>query len=128
MPESRICAAALALALTASSAAAAEYDRQFYTGEALHQRCAAAPADADYAARRAACRGYILGVSDAIQAAQGAAQGSSSGARPTVCLGEVEADRLVEQVAGYLAAHPENRRYAASDVIAVALKATYPCR
>jgi hypothetical protein len=124
----RIQVAALALSLMASSAAAVEYDRQFYTGEAVHQRCAAAPADADYAARRAACRGYILGVSDALQAAQGVAQGAQAGARPAVCLGEVEADRLVEQVTSYLAAHPENRRYAASDVIAVALKATYPCR
>jgi hypothetical protein len=116
-------ALATAASLVGARATAAEHDREFYTGEALYQRCAAAPADLDYAARRGACRGYVLGVSDAMQAAQGA-QGPAS---PTICLGAAEADRLVEQVSTYLAGHPESRRFAASDLIGAALKSAYPC-
>src|SRR5260221_11347148 len=67
--------AALVMAgsLQVAVSAAAENDREFYTGEALYQRCAAAPADPDYTTRHVACRAYVMGVSDALQAAQGVA-------------------------------------------------------
>lgn len=108
----------------ASSAGAADQDHEFYTGEILNQRCSAVPADLDYAARRAACRGYVLGVSDALQAAQGAAKDAPA----KICLADAEADRVLDHVTSYLSDHPENRRYAAADVVAAALKAAYPCR
>ena len=52
-------------------------DLEFLTGEALYAQCSAKPAAADYLPRQARCAGYVLGVSDALQAArraQGAAQ------------------------------------------------------
>jgi len=109
----------------ASAAVAAPHDREFYTGEALYQRCAALAAEPDYAVRRTACRAYVLGVSDALQAAQGVTP--AGGPRPTVCLGDVAADALVERVIAWLVAHPENRRYAAPDLVGAALREGYPC-
>jgi len=118
-----ILAGAAALgALLPAGAQAADPDREFFTGDILYQRCASAPADLDYAANHAACRAYVLGVSDALQAAQGAGRG----APPPICLGEAAADKVVEQVTTYLSGHPENRRYAAPDLVAAALRAAYP--
>jgi hypothetical protein len=119
---------ALAAALTtagATAAVGAPHDREFYTGEALYQRCAAQAADPDYVVRRTACRSYVLGVSDALQAAQGVTP--AGGPRPTVCLGDVAADALVERVIAWLVAHAENRRYAAPDLVGAALREAYPC-
>jgi len=115
---------AAAGAMASTGAQAAEQDREFFTGDTLYQRCAAAPADLDYAASHAACRAYVLGVSDAMQAAQGAGRGAT----PAICLGDADADKVVEQVTAYLSGHPENRRFAAPDVVAAALRATYACR
>ncbi|HWA63978.1 MAG TPA: Rap1a/Tai family immunity protein [Caulobacteraceae bacterium] len=111
----------------ASAAAAAPTDREFYTGEALYQRCSAAPADTDFAARKAACKAYVLGVSDTLQANQ-SAQPISGPSRPAaICLPDVDGDQLVDGVTRYLADHADQRRFAAPDLIYLALKAAYAC-
>lgn len=111
----------------AATATAAPSDREFYTGEALYQRCSAGPADTDFATRKAACRGYVLGVSDALQAGQGAAPLAGAARAAAICLPDIDADQMVEAVSRYLADHPETRRYAAPDLIFMSLKAAYPC-
>ncbi|MGA0599456.1 Rap1a/Tai family immunity protein [Caulobacter sp. KR2-114] len=113
--------------LAGVSAAAAPSDREFFTGEALYQRCAAGPADPDFAARKAACRGYVLGVSDTLQAGQGTAPIAGPPRAAAVCLPDIDADQMVETVSRYLTDHAENRRYAGPDVVYMALKAAYPC-
>ncbi len=113
--------------LAAAGASAAPSDREFYTGEALYQRCSAAPADADFATRKAACRGYVLGVSDALQAGQASAPIAGPTRAAAICLPDIDADQMVEAVSRYLADHPENRRYAAPDLVFMSLKASYPC-
>ena len=104
-------------------AAIAASDLEFYTGEALFTQCSARPGDADYASHSLRCAGYVLGVSDAQQARQGAGQPGR------VCLpGTATANQVVEKVGAYLVAHPEKRPLAAQDLVIEALGAAYPCR
>ncbi|MBV9996768.1 MAG: hypothetical protein JO127_16305 [Caulobacteraceae bacterium] len=113
----------LSLLSAAASARAAGSDLEFYTGEDLYAQCSANPADADYQPRQARCVGYVIGASDALQAAQG-------GGRPAMaCLQPTNgAPQLVAAVQQYLAAHPEKRRLAAHDLVDEALAAAFPCR
>src|SRR5689334_12618645 len=117
----------LAGAGLAGAAAAAPVDREFYTGDTLYQRCSAGPADTDFSARRGACRGYILGVSDTLQTNQTENPVSGPTRAAAVCLPDVDADQVVETVTHYLNDHADQRRYAAADVIFMALKSAYPC-
>ena len=116
------CAAtALASGVVASCPALAA-DLEFYTGDALYTQCSAKPADTDYAARQARCGGYVLGVSDAQQALQGA------GAKGRVCLpAGATSPQLVDAVARFLDAHVDKRPLAAQDLVLDALSAQFPC-
>ncbi len=119
-------AAALLAPLAAASLGAppaiAASDLEFYTGEALYAQCSARPGEAEYAAHALRCAGYVLGVSDAQQARQGAGQPGR------VCLpGTASANQIVEKVSAYLIAHPEKRPLAAQDLVIEALGAAYPC-
>ena len=97
-------------------------DLEFYTGEALFTQCQARPGDANYASHSLRCAGYVLGVSDAQQARQGA------GEPGRVCLpAAATANQVVEKVGAYLVAHPEKRPLAAQDLVIEALGAAYPC-
>ncbi len=118
---------AVSALLAAAGAHAAPSDREFYTGEALYQRCAAGPADTDFATRKAACRGYVLGVSDALQAGQAPAPVAGVARAAAICLPDIDADQMTEAVSRYLTEHPETRRYAAPDLVYMSLKAAYPC-
>jgi hypothetical protein len=114
--------AAVGLGASASSAAAAG-DLEYYTGETLYEQCSARAGEARYVADSLRCAGYVLGVSDAQQARQGA------GAPGRVCLpATASATQVVATVGAYLAAHPEKRPLAAQDLVLEALAATYPCR
>lgn len=114
-------------ALAGAGAAAAPSDREFFNGEALYQRCSAGPADPDFAARKAACRGYVLGVSDGLQAGQGASPIAGPSRSAAICLPDIDSDQMVETVSRYLREHPDSRRYAGPDLVYMALKAAYPC-
>ncbi|MBS0412682.1 MAG: hypothetical protein JSR86_22385, partial [Proteobacteria bacterium] len=81
--------------LAAGAAAAAQVDREFYSGETLYQRCSAGPADPDFATRKADCRGYIVGVSDTLQAGQGSAPVAGPARAAAICLPEIQSDQLV---------------------------------
>lgn len=119
----RWAAALAAIGLGWPAAGAVAGDLEFYTGEALFAQCSARPGEADYAAHSLRCAGYVLGVSDAQQAAQGA------GARGRVCLpATATANQVVATVGAYLVAHPEKRPLAAQDLVIEALSAAYPCR
>jgi Ssp1 endopeptidase immunity protein Rap1a len=114
---------ALAAVGAALPTAVAAGDLEFYTGEALFTQCQARPGDADYASHSLRCAGYVLGVSDAQQARQGAGQPER------VCLpGAATANQVVATVNAYLQAHPEKRPLAAQDLVIEALGAAYPCR
>lgn len=119
--------AAGALLAGAGPAAAAQSDREYFTGETLYQFCAAGPADPDFAARKATCRGYVLGASDGLQAGQGSAPIAGPARAAAVCLPDIDASQMVETVSRYLTEHPETRRYAGPDLVYMALKAAYPC-
>ena len=110
----------LALAAAAPTSAT---DLEFLTGQMLYAQCSAKPGEADYAARSQQCAGYVLGVSDAEQAAQGA------GAAQRVCLpATATAPSLTSTVAAFLEAHPDKRPLAAQDLVIEALSTAYPCR
>jgi hypothetical protein len=114
--------AGLAFLATGASAATAG-DLEFYTGEALYAQCSARPSLPDYEVRQARCAGYVLGVSDATQAAQGTAPGGK------VCLpATATSTQLVESVSRFLDAHSEKRRLAAQDLVIEALSVDFPCR
>ncbi len=114
---------AMILAAAGLSARAAGTDLEFFIGEGLYAQCAADPAAADSAARRARCEGYVLGVSDALQAEAGA------GGRSVVCLPATASEpQMVQTVRAFLDAHPEKRQIAAQDLVREALAAAYPCK
>jgi hypothetical protein len=116
-------AAALGVVGASAPAANAASDLEFYTGETLTTQCQARPGDADYQAHALRCAGYVLGVSDAQQARQGAGQPGR------VCLpATATANDIVSKVSNYLIAHPEKRPLAAQDLVIEALAAAYPCR
>jgi hypothetical protein len=118
-------ATALAVLVTFGSfaAPAVSADLEFYTGDALYAQCAAKPADPDYALRHARCASYILGVSDAQQAGQGA------GAAPKVCLPDTAGSpQLVAAVEAFLETHADKRPLAAHDLVVEALGAQFPCK
>ena len=115
--------AALLLVLTGLSARAAGSDVEFYIGEDLYAQCAAAPAAADAAVREARCQAYVMGVSDSIQAGQGA------GGAGVVCLpAGATPSQTVEAVRRFLDTHAEKRQLAAEDLVREALSAAYPCK
>jgi hypothetical protein len=117
-------AAALAMAGSLAAAApAASADLEFFTGQMLYAQCATRAGEADYNVHAAQCVGYVLGVSDAQQAAQGAGQ------RLRVCLpGTVTAPQLVATVRDFLTTHPDKRPLAAQDLVLDALAVAFPCR
>ena len=118
-----VLAGTLAVVGAVAPTAGAAGDLEFYTGEALFTQCSARPGDADYASHSLRCAGYVLGVSDAQQARQGAGQPGR------VCLpAAATANQVVEKVGAYLVAHPEKRPLAAQDLVIEALGAAYPCR
>ena len=113
-------AAGLMLAVATPAPAA---DLEFFSGQVLYALCSAKVGDADYVTHAARCAGYVLGVSDAKQAAQGA------GAPGRVCLpASVTAPQLVAAVSGFLDAHADKRPLAAQDLVIEALSAAYPCK
>jgi len=120
----RIWAAGLAMVgFLAAAAPAPASDLEFFTGQMLYAQCSAKPGEADYASHSLQCAGYVLGVSDAQQAAQGA------GGLGRVCLpGTVTAPQLVAAVSAFLGAHPDKRPLAAQDLVIEALSAAYPCK
>ena len=96
-------------------------DLEFFTGQDLYAACSQAPA-ADLQTRQALCAGYVVGVSDSQQAAQGA------GGANRICLrAGASATKMTDQVRAYLEAHPEKRPLAAKDLVIEALAAAYPC-
>ncbi|HVM98592.1 MAG TPA: Rap1a/Tai family immunity protein [Caulobacteraceae bacterium] len=110
-----------AIGLLAAPAAAA--DLEFFTGQSLYAQCSAKPADADFATRNALCTGYVVGISDAQQAAQG------MGGPQRVCFpAGVTAAQMVVAVTAFLDAHPEKRPLAAQDLVVEALSAQSPCK
>jgi hypothetical protein len=110
------------MALAAWTPAAAN-DLEFFTGQMLYAQCSAKPGEADYATHALQCASYVLGVSDAEQAAQGA------GAVGRVCLpATATAPSLAATVAAFLEGHPDKRPLAAQDLVIEALSAAYPCK
>lgn len=115
---------AISLLMTGWAARAAVSDLEFYTGDDLATQCSATPAEPDFQSRLAQCAGYVMGVSDAVQADQGAGRRA-----PTVCIqAGTRVSLLVMLVQRFLEAHPEKARIAAQDLVVEALSASYPCR
>jgi len=114
--------AAIGLALAAFAPAKAA-DLEFFTGDGLNAQCSAKPGDADFATKQGRCVGYVVGVSDAQQAAQG------QGGAQRVCFpAGVTATQMVATVTAFLGAHPDKRLLAAQDLVVEALSAQYPCK
>jgi hypothetical protein len=119
----RLLAILPAIGLMAAVAPSRAADLEFFTGQSLYAQCSAKAAEPDFATRNGRCTGYVIGVSDAQQAAQG------SGAAPRVCfVSTVTAAQMVAAVTSFLDAHPEKRPLAAQDLVVEALAAQYPCK
>jgi hypothetical protein len=109
--------------LLLNAAPASATDLEYFTGQQLYADCSAKPGDADGSMHSSRCLGYVLGVSDVQQAAQGA------GGPQRVCLpATVGAPALVTVVTGFLQAHVDKRPLAAEDLVIEALSAAYPCK
>jgi hypothetical protein len=120
----KLWAAALAIGgVVLAATPAPANDLEFFTGKLLYAHCSAKPGEPDYATHAAQCASYVLGVSDAQQAAQGA------GGPARVCLpGTATAPALVQTVAAFLENHSDKRPLAAQDLVIEALSAAYPCK
>jgi hypothetical protein len=114
--------AALFLVMAGAQGRAAGTDLEFFTGADLYQQCSTNAADADFAARQARCTGYVLGVSDSLQAGQG------SGRPGKICIQSTNtAGQLSDAVKQYLADHADKQSMAAQDLVAEALVSAFPC-
>jgi hypothetical protein len=90
-----------------------EYQRDFYDGNGLHQKCTST-SNMDFGF----CAGYISGVADVLQSQNG----------NSVCLPRnVVVGQVVDTVKKYLVDYPESRHYAAYSEILVALEKAFPC-
>ncbi|MFI4933120.1 MAG: Rap1a/Tai family immunity protein [Caulobacterales bacterium] len=115
--------ASLSLVLIGATARAAANDLEIYIGADLYTQCSAGPADADFQTRQARCFGYVIGVSDALQAQQGRG-GAASVCYPTT----IATAQVVAGVSAFLEAHPEKRQFSAQDLVSEALAAAFPCK
>jgi Rap1a immunity proteins len=112
-----------ALGLAAASAPAPAADLEFFTGQGLLAECSATSQDADFAAKQGRCVGYVVGVSDAEQAGQGA------GGAARICYpATITAAQMEAAVTAFLTAHAEKRPLAAQDLVVEALSAQFPCK
>jgi hypothetical protein len=93
----------------------------YVTGDRLLTQCAGGPSTGD-----GLCLGYILGVVDAMQAAQ-ASGGTLVFGWQTCPPFDVKAERLQTAVIHFLDDHPEARASSASGLVAKALSDTFPC-
>ena len=71
------------------------------------------------------CLGYILGIADAMQAAQ-ASGGALFGWRACVSP-EIRPEQLLDVAVRFLAAHPAYAQFSASGLVANALSDAFPC-
>jgi hypothetical protein len=111
------------LALAASTTPAVASDLEFFTGQMLYAQCSAKLGEAEYATHASQCASYVLGVSDAEQAGQGA------GGANRICLpATATAPSLAATVTAFLEGHPDKRPLAAQDLVIEALSAAYPCK
>jgi hypothetical protein len=88
----------------------------FYNGDQLFEACKSS---------RAACIGYVEGVSDVMAAMQEKGM-TLGGWRACVPTGE-EAGQITDVAQQYLADHPERRQYGAVGLVAQALQEAFPC-
>ena len=120
----RVLAGLAALALLSAPAVTIHAaDLEFFTGESLSAQCAAKPGDTDYPTKQGRCVGYVVGVSDAQQAGQGA-----GGAQKVCFPAGVTATQMVTAVTAFLAAHPNKRPLAAQDLVVEALAGQFACK
>jgi hypothetical protein len=93
----------------------------YITGDRLITQCAGGTSTGD-----GLCLGYILGVADAMQAAQ-ASGGTLVFGWQTCPPFDVEAERLQAAVIHFVDDHPEARASSASGLVAKALSDAFPC-
>ena len=103
-----------AILLSGPSAARADlYGQYFINGNMLWDQCSQ---------NRNYCLGYIMGIDDAIEAANGFLLCWKS------CVPREETgEQVVDVVIQYLGRHPEERHYGAPGIIAHALQEAFPC-
>ena len=82
----------------------------------------------DHHFNEAYCKGYVVGVADAIMVAN--AQMATVGSMIPTCLPKdhLVAEQVRDVVVQYLTAHPEKRHEAAAGHALVALQAAFPCK
>jgi hypothetical protein len=83
----------------------------------------------DHHFNQAYCKGYMVGVADALMAAN--AMKENGLAIPSACIpsGEhIKSEQVRDVVVQYLAAHPEIRHQAAAGQALMALQAAFPCK
>lgn len=97
---------------------------QFYDGNKLYSFCSSGTSGAANSHDWAMCTGFIAGLID-----QEAMYAATSRGRPLFC---VPVGATVQQardvVVRHLAAHPQQRHWAAAAVASHALSAAFPCR
>jgi hypothetical protein len=96
----------------------------FETGNKLFQICSD-----DHHFSQAYCKGYAVGVTDAISAVN--AMKANGWAIPSTCIPQdekVTSEQVRDVVVQYLTAHPETRHEAAAVNALKALLAAFPCK
>jgi hypothetical protein len=107
------------LALTASPCLAQNASGSYLTGNALLERCSAATGSFD----SGVCSGYVTGVVDAIETAQGV-----FGAKSKVCVPEqATIGQVRDIVKRFLDSHPAVRHMTASSLAWAAIQEAFPC-
>ncbi|MEX2519524.1 MAG: Rap1a/Tai family immunity protein [Paracoccaceae bacterium] len=119
-------ASAAALLSAQGASAAGRDDFLISTGADLAALCAAAPADADYAASVHMCQGFIVGVNQ-----MHTAMSAAAGAPGVYCLpaaGAPTRDEAVAAFTAWMAVAPEVAALPAVESLVRWAAATYPCK
>ena len=88
----------------------------FMDGDKLLAKCNEDPGEG-----LAVCVGYVAGIADVLLT------DSVRGRRACMSL-SVMTEQMVDAVRRWLEAHPDDRRYAANGLVAVALSTAFPCK
>jgi hypothetical protein len=110
----------LALAFAAAIAAPApQADGSFFTGNDLHEVC-----QSTEGFHEVMCTVYIAGVNDAMVTVI-----ASKAIKPLYCLPKhVDGEQLADIVRKYLKNNPASRHTAASSIVMIALRVSFPCK
>ena len=94
-----------------------------FDGNMLYESCTATSRDKYYKEHAAACKAFVMGVTDTIAVLQSGEDGG-----PTICVpANATQEQLTDVVRNYMTNHAESRHLPAAGLSVVAIGQAFPC-